>query len=145
MAKQQFNRRLSDKAIASINWWAKRDSTPARKVTDTEIVERAIAYYDEMRAQDLTTLSVSDPANVPGVQVEVAQGTGFVQCQHCGQDGRIHAKAGAWRACSECSSAGHGNFSECRQCVKDAHAKAVAAKSTSCEPDGIEFTDDWGA
>ncbi len=68
MAKQQFNRRLSDEAITAINWWAKQDSTPARRVTDTEIVERAIAYYDEMRA-NAGEVSVGDPViNAPASQ-----------------------------------------------------------------------------
>lgn len=87
MAKQQFNRRLSDEAITAINWWAKQDSTPARKVTDTEIVEQAIALYDAHRANGgggcyqvqanvfsvpaglSAPLVATDPASIPGVSV----------------------------------------------------------------------------
>lgn len=150
MAKQQFNRRLSSEAIAAINWWAKQDSTPARKVTDTEIVERAIAMYDTHRAPGgkvtgqsglplERSIAMSEPA-MPAVQQPVPlESSGHLPCRHCGAVGQIHPKTSPWRACPGCQRDGHLNFADCAKCARRDHAKGLAAKSTAADTSDIDF------
>lgn len=147
MAKQQFNRRLSDEAITAISWWAKQDSTPARKVTDTEIVERAIALYDQMRANGggvpeavpvipeaqrvesrpstgrITNISANagfDPATIPGVSRGVS--TNFTcRCIHSGCKGSKFQGASKYaNLCPACGESGHsGDPRSCQECFND--------------------------
>jgi hypothetical protein len=115
MAKQQFNRRLSAEAIAAINWWAKEDSTPARRVTDTEIVERAIAMYD-LHRQRVVEAKPPTVVAVPMVVESKQEAPFHPTCRHCGET------FGAWNRaasiCSECKRSGHGGDArECSVCL----------------------------
>jgi hypothetical protein len=145
MAKQQFNRRLSEEAIRAISWWAKQDSTPARKVTDTEIVERAIAFYDEMRqgggvveefGSERHVVSASQVSRVPPEtqtvpprSLEELSAAGLVskgppggqfpcRCIHSGCHGAKFLGASKFaNLCPECAENGHiGDVRDCPQC-----------------------------
>jgi hypothetical protein len=62
MAKEQFNRRLSEETLRVIRWWAKEDSKDGRRVTETEVLEQAVAVYDGMRAAgEMPTGGAQDP------------------------------------------------------------------------------------
>lgn len=143
MAKQQFNRRLSDEAITAITWWAKQDSTPARKVTDTEIVERAIAYYDEMRGNggeiripdamqgqgqeggQIANVSTSgfDPTTVPGISRGPSHvSVGFpCRCVHSGcQGAKFNGASKTANICDSCRESGHSTDPRsCQECFND--------------------------
>lgn len=123
--------RFKDATRGAIKWWAKQD-----EVTDTEIVERAVAFYDEMRAGGGEVPSVvaipegermravlrsdlrpgSDPANIPGVQRGVAvDAPKNASCIHCGS--RFAGTKFA-TLCRECQAGGHlGDPRNCGGCT----------------------------
>ncbi len=115
MGKQQFNRRLSAEAIAAINWWAKEDTTPARKVTDTEIVERAIAMYD-LHRQGVVTAQPPTVVAVPMVAEKAEEWPFHPTCRHCGAV--FGSRVRFATTCGECKRNHHmGEPRECPPCL----------------------------
>jgi hypothetical protein len=66
---------------------------------------------------------------------------GLLPCRHCGEYGKIHPRAGAWRACTSCQSSGHLNISDCRRCREIERTKKKAASPTGVEDESVDY--DW--
>lgn len=99
-----------------------------------EIVEAVRAKKEARAAQPVPHPRKADGAGNPD----------FLPCNHCGLDGMIHPKRLPTAACSECQAAGHTDYANCDKCARIAHAASLAAKSTSCEPEAIDYDPAWG-
>lgn len=123
-------------------WGCGQTAAMERMIAETHAMQRGGKSFEEKAKREVNHAPV---ITHPNVAVSTGPRAMDGYCVHCERGFELMGGGPPTSICRGCVVRGHKAGQVCMKCAEDEHYAKKAAKSTSSEPEGIDFAVDWGA